>query len=149
MLTEQDVIVGGVRVIGLLDNVCFKSQAEEIKALEKLLAVEIPASALGVVIGSTYPSEDDRDKIWFRRDSGGNFVGLYAFQNGTWRPIYQFAPNQIIWMHGNSANIPTGFRLIQLGDPEITSSVVTALTAQYVPNGVGGYAYFATVFEGY
>lgn len=145
----QDVVRGALKVDNLPDRACFTSFEELLQALPTFLSVEVPTSVSGTLVSREPPSEDDRDKIWYRRNSSGAFVGTYAFQNGQWRPLYQFAPGQIIWMYGNSARVPEGFVLIQEGDTMLLSSVVNALKSTYISDGAGGYSYFAVRYVGF
>lgn len=149
MRTISDVVRGALKLNGLPDRLCFTSWKDFILSLPDLLSVEVPASASNVIVGNEYPTTDDINKIWYRRDPSGNFIGIYAFQNGQWRLLYNYAPNEIIWMYGNSAVIPEGFVLIEQGDAVIISTVVNALRSQYVPLVGGGFAYFAVRFAGY
>jgi len=145
----SDVIKGAIKLNQLPDRLKYSSWIEFIKDLPNLLSVEVPTSVSGVIVGSSYPTETDRDKVWYRRDSAGNLIGTYAFQAGSWRPLYQLAPGQILWLYGDSSDIPEGFIMIDVGDPRIPALVVNTLMPQYIPNGSGGYEYFAVRWAGY
>lgn len=145
----NDVIRGAVKVDGLPDRVSFSSWRDAILALPELLTIEVPPGAIGVVVGQDTPSEDDRNKVWYRRDKSGAYLGAYGFQNGAWHEIQQTGLQQVYWVYGNSLDVPEGFTVIEPGDAAVPEVVVNKIIGQYVPNGVGGYSYFALRFSGY
>jgi len=150
MTQIRDTIRGAIKLNGLPERAVFTSWEEFIKALPQYLSVEVPASAIsGVVVSSSAPTEDERDKLWFRRNVAGSFVGVYAFQGGAWERFYTYAPGEVVWLTGNSASPPTGFRVIESGEPSLPTAVVNNITAQYVPISGGGFAYYAALFIGY
>lgn len=149
MRTISDVVRGALKLNGLPDRECFTSWLDFVQALPNLLSVEVPTSASNVIVGNDYPTADDTNKIWYRRDPAGNFIGIYAFQNGQWHPLYNYVANELIWMFGNSAAVPEGFLLVESGDAMIPSNVVNHLVAQYVPILGGGYSYYAVRYVGY
>ncbi len=149
MRTISDTVLGALKLTGLPDRMCFTSWLEFVQALPELLSVEVPTSASNVLVGNDYPNADETNKIWYRRDPGGNFIGIYAFQNGQWRLLYNQVLNQISWLYGNSTTIPDGFILIEPGDSQLPSNVVSHLVAQYVPIPGGGYSFFAVRYVGY
>lgn len=144
-----DVVTGAIKLNNLPDRECFRGWDDFIRRLPEFLSVEIPPSALGVIIGKDSPSEDDRDKIWYRRDASGAFLGIYAFQGGAWKPLYNIPTGQIIWLWGSSQSIPEGFTFIWTGDAVIPSNVVAGIIGQYIPDGSGHYSYFAVRYSGF
>lgn len=148
-----DTISGSVKLNGLPERATFRSWEQFITALPGYLTIELPRGATGVIVGNATPSEDDRDKIWVRRNSSGDFLGLYTFTGNAWHPYFQFATGELlqpVWVIGDSNNVPEGFVLIDVGDAIIPSGVVNALRAQYVPNPAGpGFAYFAVRYIGF
>lgn len=150
MSVVNTVVRGALKIDNVPDRACFSTWRQFLESIPDFLTVEVPSSVSGVVVGPNTPDEDDRDKIWFRRDNGGNFLGVWAFQNGAWRPLFNFGTNQIIWTFGDSTNIPDGFVLIEEGDPVIPSNIVQGLTALYIPAQAGpGFGYYALRFSGY
>lgn len=147
----RDVVRGVLKVDNLPERACFTSWQDFLEELPTFLTVELPTNVSGVVVGRDFPTDDDKDKVWFRRDPSGNFLGIYAFQNGAWRPFYNVTPGQVIWTIGDSDNVPDGFVLIETGDATIPSTVVEALMGQYISKagGGGGFVYFAMRFAGY
>lgn len=141
---------GAIKIDNLPERARFTTWLEFLEQLPDLLTVEVPSSISGVIVSIDEPGEQDRDKVWYRRDSAGRFVGVFAFQGGGWNLFYQFAPQQVIWTWGDSNTIPDGFTLIDVGDTVIPNSIVLAIKAQFVPNPVPpGYVYFAIRFSGY
>lgn len=152
MTQIRDTIRGAIKLNSLPERATFKTWEEFIKALPGFLSVEVPSSAIsGVVVSSSAPTEDERDKLWFRRSVAGSFVGIYAFQGGAWERFYMYAPGEVVWLTGNSNNPPKGFRVIESGEPTLPAAVVNAITAQYVPISTpgAGFAYYAALFIGY
>lgn len=145
----EDVIKGAIKINGNLDRQCFSSWREFLETLPNLLAVEVPRGASSLLVGREEPGEEDRNKLWARQDSNGAFLGLYAFQNGGWRPFYNYVQNEIIWMFGNSDTIPDGFTLVEVGDPVIPSSVVNAIRGQFIPGANNNFIYFAVKYTGF
>lgn len=142
-------IIGKLVFKGLKERECFTSFQEWEESLVDRSYVEGMDDSSGLVVSQSEPSDDDRGKLWLRRDSSGGVIGLYAFQGGNWERLYNYAPGQIIWMTQNSENIPKGFTLIEVGDATLPSAVVTTLMAQYIPNPLGGYYYFAVRYSAF
>lgn len=151
MSVIRNTVRGAIKVDNLPDRACFTTYVEFINALPQYLTVEVPNSITNVIIGSSPPGEDDKDKLWLRRDNSGRVIGLYTFQNGAWRPFDTSVVPGVInikWVVGNSANIPDGYILIESGNTDIPSNVVQSIIAQYVPNTSGGFSYFAIQYIG-
>lgn len=147
---KQDMLKGAVKLNGLADRECFTSWKDFLSRLPDLLSIEVPQGIGGVISSHQPPSEDDRDKLWVRRDTNGNFLGLYTFQDGNWQPFFDMAVGEVRWLVGDSANPPAGFVFIDEGDAVIPSNVVASLKAQYVPNSLGpGFSFYAVRFEGF
>lgn len=143
----QDTIRGAIKVTDLPDRAAFTTWADFIKSLERYLAVELPVNVSGVIFDRSQPSEDNRDKIWIRRESNGDVTGLYIFSGGKWKPFYALAPNQVTWMYGDSGNLPDSFVLINTGDVVIEPDVVVHIKNQYLPKAGGGWSYFAVRYS--
>lgn len=142
-------VVRGLLVATVPERLCFNSMADLLRALPDLLSVEVPSSTGSLVVSSSDPGEDQRGKLWLRTTNSGGIIGLYVFQGGKWNPFYQFAPGQVMWLYGDSANIPEGLLLIEAGDDVVPAPVVAHLVPQYLPNGGGGYSYFAVRYIGF
>jgi hypothetical protein len=144
-----DVIKGAIKLNGLPDRASFHSWMEFVQALPRYLSVEVPKASSGVSVSKDEPPAEYRDALWIRRDSSGGLVGVYAFQGGAWHQVYNYAPNQVIWMYGSSLLIPPGFALIETGNSRIPSTVLQGIMSHYIPAVGGGYGYFAVEFVGY
>lgn len=154
MQPPSDVIRGAIKIDNLPDLACKKilNFADAIKALAQFTSIEIPEGITNVIIGFQEPSTDDTNKLWVRRDINGNFVGLYIFASGSWRPIYNLVPGEVIWLAIDSRYPPEGFQLIDASGPSfILSSVRTALVADYLKDDPAHtyYQYAAYAFIGY
>ena len=146
----RNTIRGALKLNGLVDRECFTSWQQFLESFPSLMSVEVPENFGGVIAQSAEPSDDDRGKLWLRLDASGNFLAPYVFQGGKWEVLYSFAPGQVIWMTGNSTQVPRGFLLIDTGDQTIPSQVVTQLKNLYLPGSGGGFfAYFAVRFVGF
>jgi len=152
--------INGVRglfkIDGLPDLACkeINSFADAIKALPDFAVVELPASFNSTIVGAQAPSADDTNKIWYRFDLSGNFIGIYAFQAGAWELVVQPAPAGTIdihWRYGPSNVTYNGWTLIDTAGPAIIDATVrTALVAQYVQDvTLTYYIYAAYIFTGY
>lgn len=146
---SNDTVVGNLVVQNVPERACFSTWQEFIQAIPTFIQVQVPSSVSGIISSSDAPDEDDRDKLWLRRDTSGGVLGLYAFQQGAWRKLYPYDYNTVIWQVGDSANIPDGFELIKAGVLDIPPTTVNAIMSQYAPNGIGGFSYFAMRFVGY
>ncbi len=72
-----------------------------------LNALFLPISVNGfnaqIITGSATPGVGDQDKLWFRTDAGGNPLGFYVFNSGTWRPVYNGKIGQISMYIGDGS----------------------------------------------
>lgn len=145
------VVSGSLKTKGIPQDVCFESFAELLKSLEKYVTVEVPRSITNVTVGDTPPGEDRRDNLWVRFDKSGNYLGNWVFVKGNWQLAYTFAPNQIIWMTGDSRVIPQGFKLVDENNGSVPSDVAQVLQGQYVIAtdnfGLPYYRYFAVTYN--
>lgn len=143
-------VSGAIKVKGVTDAINnVEDYKEFLNLLPDYLDVEVPSGFSGVIVNSTAPSEDDKNKLWIKLDGSGNYSGSYLYTNGGWKPLYNLPPGQIIWMYGASNSIPEGFKLIETDDGVVPNSVAEILRGQYISNGAGGYSYFAVRYVGY
>jgi hypothetical protein len=144
MATINSVILGALKVQDVPERASISTWEELIKSIPTFIGVELPTGISNVIVGNVQPQEEDRDKLWIRRDNNGTFIGFYAFCDGKWSPVYAIPPDSVVWFYGDSANVHDGFILIDDGDAQIPSYVVNALKAKYINASSGtGYAYFA------
>lgn len=124
--------------------------ANVVNDIAKYLGVVIPANITNIFLGSSSPTEDDRDKLWVKRDVNGRVDGLYVYTVGAWRPLYNFAPGQVIWIIGDSRKVPEGFKIIDVNNGLVTSSVRDRVESQYIKDSTNTYyIYYATLFVGF
>ncbi len=142
-------VKGAVKISGLLDRECFSSWRDFLESLPRLLTIDIPTRILGVVFSKSEPGEDSNDVLWVNRDASGQVVGIYAFQNGKWEPLYTFGAGQIHWFWGDSTTPERGFKVILPGDTEVPSSIVGHIVPLYKISGAGRYEYFAARYIGF
>lgn len=150
-------VIGAVNVPILIQNLpdlaCteINSFLDALKALTVYGSVDIPASITNVIVGVSEPTSNDANKIWFRYDNSGNFLGIYAFQAGQWRQVIQNIPGQVYWLAVDSATgVPDGFTIIDASGPSfISAGTRTHIQTFYYPAGPGPYTYSAFYFSGY
>lgn len=120
MTLGTDTIRGAIKLDNFVEGKCFTSWEDFIKAFPQMMTVEVPKNITNVTLGPTAPSSSDLDNLWVKTDSGGNFVGLYIFSGGAWNQIYP-APQQLIFMYGDSRAVPPGYQLA-VDNPNITAT---------------------------
>lgn len=149
-MTITDYVVGRLRNLGLVDQQCFTTWEDFLQAVPSLFAVDVPREVTNVSIGAVQPSESEKDNLWVRVDSSGNFLGFYTFSYGAWRKAYQYTQNDVLWQWGRSDEIEDGFRLIDQ-NTNLPPTVISSLMLQYIvdPINPGVYNYFAVQFIGY
>lgn len=78
---------------GNLDpNPCFTSEQDRLNAYVSKTQASLPINFTTVIVSSTAPSPDDRDKVWIRIDGAGRIIGTYLFSNGQWQPAFPSNP---------------------------------------------------------
>jgi hypothetical protein len=147
----QDVVRGAIKLLDVPQRECVNTLQELLELLPKFLGVEIPTSASGIIIGNTAPGLDDINKLWIRRDDSGRFIGFYIYQEGEWVAVYDvlIGAEEIRWAVGASGTPPEGWIVVLPGDSVIPGVVVNHLVSQYIPDGSGGYTYFAVRYVGF
>ena len=133
MSESNDVIRGVLKIDNLPDTECFTSWSDFLKRLPYLLSVELPASVTNVNVGSSQPTDDERDNLWVRKDNSGSFLGLFIYAQGSWRQIFP-AQNSPILMLGDSRVIPSGYTLAS-DVTFVTTDQLTALKRLWVVGG--------------
>lgn len=138
------------------DLTCLKytKPADFIKRLVEILGVELQNSegADFVVVGHATPTEEDKGRPWFRFAKNGPFQGIYAFQKGKWVRVFNLRNDQVVWMYGDSREIPAGFELIDSVTSGIPADVRTHIVNQYLVDTTISsstvYKYFAVRWRG-
>ena len=121
----QDVIRGALKLDNFMENKCFSSWEDFVKAFPSMFSVEVPPDITNVSIGAAEPSATDRDHLWIKLDGAGSFVGLYIYAQGAWQKIYPLS-NQLFFMYGDSRSLPAGYTLAA-NDPNISASQLTQM----------------------
>lgn len=76
-----------LKVKGLPQNFCFKGTAADImQQIASFLIAQVPNSITNVWLGNSEPTSPNY-ALWVRQDNSGNFLGLYAFTEGSWVQI--------------------------------------------------------------
>lgn len=125
-------ITGAIRVINVPDDATITSARALIKSLEQFLAIDLPVDRItNVMVGSSEPEISNRDILWFKLDTAGNFKGLFVFVQGKWIQMFPH-PSQIFRVYGDSREIEPGFALVTNDLPGFTAAMVDALESQWV-----------------
>jgi len=146
MAPTTNTVIGQLILKALPELECFTNFTDFLKALPGLYAVEIPASVTNVIVGPAQPSSSQTSSIWVRVNNAGTFLGIYVFSDGNWIQVVP-APNQIIWMYGDSSVVPDGYKTTDAasGD-EISVALALALKALWITGNVGpNYEYFSVI----
>lgn len=153
MFNPTNVIRGGLVVQNIPENACFTSFVELLKALPTYLGVQIPDSVTNVIVSNIQPTSGDTTKVWFRLNNAGSFVGIYVFSQGEWRNIYpindgnQFTIQTFVSLDGS---VPSGWKKIETGDPDLPVAVVSSFVAENVLDPSSTFAQrFAAYFIGF
>lgn len=140
-------VIGTLVLKALPELQCFTNFTAFLEALPSLYAVEIPSTVTNVIVGASQPTSSQTTSIWIRTTNDATFLGIYVFSNGTWIQICP-APNQIIWMYGDSSAVPTGYKTTDdASSVEISSTLATALKALWIAGDLSGppYEYFSVI----
>lgn len=157
MSLGRDPVKGELVITDLPETLKWGKPRDFVKLLTKILAVTLPfaKSSDFVVYGSQTPTEDDKNKLWTASQKQGSFLGFFLFQKGAWRRIFNRLDNEVIWLPGDSRNIPKGHQLI-----DGTLSGITVANQQHImtfyrqdpaiiPPAPPVYTYFAVRWVGY
>ena len=146
----NDSIRAAVKVEGLPERAEIGSWNDVLKAMEKYLVVELPRAVGGIIYSAAEPSVDERGKIWIRSDGNAGVLGVYYYIKGGWKPLAQHPDGEVIWIYGDSANPPEGYKAILEDDGYVDPSTVTQLKNRYIINpGSTDYIFYAARYIGY
>lgn len=149
MSTDNDVILGALKLVGKPDCECFTSWSDFILRLSSFFAVEIPSNITNVVVSVNEPTDDQHDNVWFQMSPSGSFEGIFIYAMGDWQQIFPH-PNEIVRMYGDSRSVPLGYMLIDASNPHFTAGQVAAIQAAWLPSADGlAYAVFDVTYEGF
>lgn len=149
--TENDVILGALKLLGKLDCNCFTNWQDFVKSIPSMFAVEIPANITNVTISYDMPDDDQHDNLWIRLDAAGSFVGLYVYAVGDWQQIWP-VPQGIFRVYGDSRSISPGYMLADATNPHLTAAQVAILQTTWAPatDGTPGvWSIFDVTYEGF
>lgn len=148
-------ISGKLNLLKVPANACFTTVAELLKLIQDSYSVDLSAGVNNdfVVTGHQPPGADDKNRLWVRQQRQGSFAGFYMFIGGAWKRIFNRRNDEIIWMHGDSREIPDGFTLISESTGGLTSDVREHVMQFYledtsVSQASPVYKYFAVRYTG-
>lgn len=154
MAINRERILAALAITRIPPDLCWGKPADFIKQLVESLTVtlDIATNTDFVVIGHEVPSEDDKGRLWIRLQRNGSFLGFYLFVNGKWQRVFNRRSDEIIWMYGDSRNIPDGFQLVDDSSP-VPTDVKDHIMKQYlvdtsVNSATPVYRYFALTYVG-
>lgn len=109
-MSDTDIVLGALKPLGLLDELCVESIPELVRILPQYLGVEVPATVTNVVVGVQQPGDDRRNNLWVRLDNSGDFIGLYVYAQGQWRQVSP-VPKEVFQVYGDSREVAPGYTL--------------------------------------
>jgi hypothetical protein len=125
-------VTGAIKVLDVPDDACLTTMRDLVLQLEKYLAVEFEEEKItNVVVSAVEPDTTSRDVLWFRIDSSGNPIGLYAFTQGVWYQEFP-PPQQVIRMYGRSDEVPPRYALLDESIAGIPAGSNTAIRENWV-----------------
>ena len=155
MSSLREKISAQLRILKIPADACFTTVADLFQMIQENFSVDLSAGVNNdfVVIGHQVPGEDDKGKLWVRKQRNGSFQGFYLFVDKAWQRIFNRRNDEVIWMHGDSREIPDGYQLIDATIGGIPSDVVDHIISQYlrdttVTGPISVYKYFAVRYTG-
>jgi hypothetical protein len=76
----------------LAPNPCYTSEQARFTAYVQAIQSSLPLNFTTVIVSTTAPAPDDRDKVWISVDGSGRILGTFLFSNGTWQTIFPTNP---------------------------------------------------------
>jgi len=154
MPAKTDVVQGAIKLMGLLEEECLTSGLDLIRALPRLLAVEVPSGISNVVVSAEQPGDDQRQALWVRLTNAGGFLGMYVYGAGNWQLITPL-PSELVKVFGDSTNpatFPKGY-ILATDSVSLTASQKTFLTGFWHWKNddptTGVYDIFEVIFQGF
>lgn len=137
-------------ITGLLDNLCFEGTfPEAIKEVLSKVVVQVPNTVTNVVVGPDEPSDSQRDFVWFKRNSAGDFEGIFIYVGGDWQQIFPVL-NSLTWVYGDSDSPPPGYVAANDAASPLTAPEKTHLETLWYPPGPGGpWSIYQAVYVGF
>lgn len=148
-------VYGKLTLKDIPNDICWESPEKFLKQLERYFGVDLDVNSNVdfVVVGSEVPSEDDKSRLWIKLYNNGTFDGFYKFEGGRWVAIQNRRQDEIVWFHGDSRNIPEGYKLIDLDNGMLTTDNIRHIMSFYnrdltVTTESPVYTYFACTYLG-
>lgn len=156
MPVKREKALGTLQINKLPKNLCWGTPEEFVKKLIEILGVNIVTheGSNFVIVSHVVPPPEDKGKLWVRTTSGGVFQGFFLFQDSTWQRIQNRRSDEVIWLYGDSRELPEGFQLIEPGIGGIASDVVDFIVTKYLKDPAAStptqtvYKYFAVRWIG-
>jgi hypothetical protein len=131
-----DIIRGTLKLDNFQEGRVYTDTDAFIKAIQTLFSVEIPITITNVIISAAQPGDDFKEGVWIRKDAAGVFQGIYIFQSGAWTKIVPpLFDNEVIYMYGDSRNIPEGYSLADSSNASLPTGVGALLETNWVADG--------------
>lgn len=147
-MAQGQNVLGELILKALPELQCYTNFTEFLKALPSIYAVEVPATVTNVIVSNAQPTSSQTTSVWIRLSNSGLVLGIYVFSSGQWIQISP-APNQIIWVYGDSAAPPAGYMTTTQAEAAglISSTLATALEAEWIAGALTppSYEYFSVV----
>ena len=141
-------VLAPLQFVGLSEELCFKNLSELLKYLQTNGYAVVPTNITNVQVSVDQPTSTQTNNVWFRLNSAGKFLGIYMYSGSGWDQVLP-TPGEVMWVHGNSANIPAGFSLVDTGLDGWDAGEITAIQAMYYPGGGPPWTYFAVQYTGF
>ncbi len=142
-------VIGELVLKTLPELQCYKNFTEFLKDLPNLYAVNVPATVTNVIVSPSQPTSSQTTSVWIRTSTDATILGLYVFSGGKWVQIAP-APNQIIWMYGDSENPPVGYKTTDaISGAQISTGLATSLKALWISGALipPSYEYFSAILD--
>lgn len=145
---DSSINLANLVSVGLPQDFCFENVQQLIQGISQYFKAVIPDSITNVIVSNSQPTSTERDSMWVRLSASGTIMGIYFYTGITWKQVLP-APNEVIWMYGDSADVPEGFILVDGSNPNFTAPEVAYLQGMFYPAGPGPWTYFAVTFAGF
>lgn len=134
MPIKREKVRGELEIKRIPKDFCWGTPTEFVKALQEIYGVDLFVNAGNdfVVIGHQVPAPGDKGRLWIRLSRSGIFQGFFAFQDGKWQRIFNYRVDRVLWMHGDSREIPEGFQLIDANSGQIDPDARDHIVGQYL-----------------
>jgi hypothetical protein len=149
MVNTVSTVVGELVLKALPELQCFTNFNDFLKQLPALYAVEVPSTVTNVIVSPSQPTSNQTSSVWIRMSNASQFYGLYVFSEGQWIQIVP-APQQVIWMYGDSQNPDPGYKTTDAASGvEISATLATALKALWIAGTLAppSYEYYSVILS--